>query len=214
MSNTYKTGWDNMKHITREAWLQAAIAQATPTFEQHGYIVPDVRVSCGWPVRGGLGKKRRVLGECWTADASADKLSAQIFVSPAISGIFEPFGVLATLVHELVHAVVGHKNLHNKIFGKCARAVGLEGKLTQTNASDALIAQFAVWSVSLGEYPHSQLDGLSTDKRKQSTRLRKCECPECGYAVRVTQKWLDIGAPLCPTDDILLEAEIKETDEN
>lgn len=40
------------------------------------------------------------------------------------------------------------------------------------------------------------------------------ECPECGYTVRTTQKWLDVGAPFCPTDNIPLEAEKKEIDED
>ena len=44
----------------------------------------------------------------------------------------------------------------------------------------------------------SPVGGASTAKPKQSTRLKKCECQECGYTVRVTQKWLDIGAPHCP----------------
>lgn len=201
-----------MRHTTRESWLQAAIKQATPLFSERGYTVPEIRVSCGWPVRGGLGKKKRVLGECWSKDASEDTLAAQIFISPAISGVSEPQGVLATLAHELVHAVVGHKEKHNKVFGECARLIGLEGKLTSTRASDALIAQFAVWTVSLGEYPHSQLNGLSTIGKKQTTRLIKCMCPECGYVVRITQKWLDIGAPICPTDMATLEAESKETE--
>lgn len=202
-----------MRYETREAWLQAAIEQATPLFEQHGYFVPAVRVACGWPVRGGLGKKRRVLGECWTKEASAGNLSAQIFISPALSDVTDEMGVLATLVHEIVHAVVGHKNLHNKIFGKCARAVGLEGKLTATHASDALRAQFAVWTVSLGEYPHSQLNGLSTDKRKQSTRLIKLECETCGYVARTTNKWLDEAGPVwCPRHG-MMKVEIND-DEN
>jgi hypothetical protein len=35
----------------REEWLQKAIAQhITPLFEQHEYKVPEVRVSCGFPV--------------------------------------------------------------------------------------------------------------------------------------------------------------------
>lgn len=33
---------------------------------------------------------------------------------------------------------------------------------------------------------------------KQTTRLLKCQCDICGYTVRVTRKWLDIGAPHCP----------------
>ena len=38
----------------------------------------------------------------------------------------------------------------------------------------------------------------STPTFKQTTRLLKCQCDICGYTVRVTRKWLDIGAPHCP----------------
>ncbi len=182
----------------------------TPLFKSAGYDVPIVRVACGWPVRGGLGKKKRVLGECWSKDASADQTSAQIFISPALDEVSADMGVLATLVHEVVHAVVGHKAAHNKVFGKCARGVGLEGKLTSTNAGEKLKAEFATWVAVLGEYPHSQLHGMEKEK-KQSTRLLKCECPECGYNVRVTAKWLLIGLPICPEHGDM-EAEVKFND--
>lgn len=39
---------------------------------------------------------------------------------------------------------------------------------------------------------------VSTRPKKQTTRLKKCECRECGYTVRVTAKWLEVGAPHCP----------------
>lgn len=36
-------------------------------------------------------------------------------------------------------------------------------------------------------------------KPKQSARLIKCVCPECGYIARTTRKWLDErGPPHCP----------------
>ncbi len=192
-----------IKHKTREGWLEAAVSLMAPLFEQHGYTIPAVRVACGWPVRGGCAAKKRVLGECWTKDAATDGL-AQIFISPYLIDTTE---VLATLIHEVVHAVVGHKEKHNKVFGKCARAVGLEGKLTATHASEALAATCKTWTEALGEYPHAKLDGLKTDSKKQGTRLLKALCGSktesyeetCGYTVRVTKKWLDeVGAPHCP----------------
>lgn len=194
----------NIKHKTREAWLEAAVACITPLFEQHGYKVPPLRVSTGWPVRGGLGKKKRVVGECWNKDAATDCVP-QIFISPwLVEMVSLDGGVLPTLVHEIVHAVVGHKEKHNKVFGKCARAVGLEGKLTATHAGDALVESCRVWSDSLGDYPHARLNGLKEPSKKQGTRMVKCECEAsegeeiCGYTVRTTKKWIEVGAPLCP----------------
>jgi len=34
--------------------------------------------------------------------------------------------------------------------------------------------------------------------KKQSTRLIKCVCPECGYTARITHIWLDTGNVTCP----------------
>jgi hypothetical protein len=30
--------------------------------------------------------------------------------------------------------------------------------------------------------------------------MLKAECPECGYTIRLTKKWADVGLPTCPTD--------------
>lgn len=39
---------------------------------------------------------------------------------------------------------------------------------------------------------------ISTRPKKQTARLLKAECAECGYTVRVTAKWLEVGPPHCP----------------
>lgn len=188
---------DKCKTETREQWLLDAVKLMIPLFKQHGYKVPPVRVACGWPSSRALSVKKRVLGECWAAEAAKDKVS-QIFISPYLNDVNDPCGVLPTLVHEVVHAVVGNKEKHNKVFGKCARAVGLEGKLTATNAGKVLLGHCKEWATKLGEYPHAKLDSLKSPRKKQTTRLVKAEC-ECGYNVRVTRKWLEeVGAPICP----------------
>lgn len=200
----------------REQWLQAAVTAMTPLFEQHGYKVPPVRVSCGWPSTRGVGTKSYTLGECWPQQASEDKV-AQIFINPRERQAASKDGVLATLVHEVVHAVVGCKEGHNKVFGKCARLMGLEGKLTATIAGAELVAKLVEWTKKLGDYPHAQLKPGFRLKKKQTTRLVKCECEDCGYNVRVTRKWLEAGAPLCPCNQKPMAFEIPdelEEDEN
>lgn len=186
-----------VKFETREQWLLKAVKLMAPLFAQHGYKVPAVRVACGWPSSRALSVKKRVLGECWANTAATDLVS-QIFISPYLEDAIDQFGVLPTLVHEVVHAVVGHKAGHGAVFGKCARAVGLEGKLTATHGSKQLLEACAEWVKLLGPYPHAKLDSLKSPRKKQTTRLVKCEC-ECGYNCRVTRKWLDeVGAPICP----------------
>lgn len=184
------------KHTTREAWLEAAVKLFTPLFESAGYMVPRVRVACGWPSRGSFAK-HRTLGQCWSRDASEDKVP-QIFISPYLSEPVEEYGVLPVLIHEVVHAVVGNEHKHNKVFGQCARAVGLEGKLTSTIGGAELLKKCASYVKQLGKYPHARLDTVGSPVAKQGTRLIKCECAKCGYTVRTTRKWLDeVGPPRC-----------------
>jgi hypothetical protein len=29
----------------------------------------------------------------------------------------------------------------------------------------------------------------------------KCECTQCGYLVRTTARWLEVGPPICPVPE-------------
>ena len=189
-----------MKFKQRETWLLAAVDLLTKKlFKPKGYKMPKVRVACGWPSARGLAAKNRTIGQCWSKRASADK-ATEIFISPfLVHKTTDTWGVVPTLVHELCHASVGVEEKHGKVFGDCARAVGLEGKLTATHAGKDLMALTKTLHKKLGPYPHAKLDAKKSPVKKQTTRLIKCECGECGYVCRTTRKWLeDVGAPLCP----------------
>ena len=185
----------------------AAVKLMESLFTQHGYFIPKLRVSCGWPSSGGLGQKRKTLGQCWPASAAADKLP-QIFISPWLEAKSN-IGVLPTLVHEVVHAVVGNDQKHNKVFRKCALAVGLEGKMTSTIASPVLMEVIEGWQVrELGPYPHGKLDPRKSPVAKQTTRMIKMECPDCEFVARTSQKWLDMYGPVqCPGCKTLTKVE-------
>jgi len=183
--------------ITREEWLNMGADSLRGLFKQHGYEVPErLRMTCGFPSRSAMSRKRQRIGECWDTAASADA-THEIFISPVLA---EPVEVLAVLAHEMVHATVGLKASHGAPFRKCALAIGLAGKMTATTAGDA----FKQWATAilprLGEYPHAKLDAKArSSEKKQGTRLIKCECADCGYTIRTTSKWLaGPGAPLCP----------------
>ena len=118
--------------------------------------------------------------------------SIQIMIVPNLA---DSARVLDVLVHELVHATVGNKEGHNHVFKACATAVGLEGKMTSTNAGEWLKALINEWISAEGEYPHST---LSTRYKKQTTRLHKCDCVQCGYTMRISSKWLKLATPRCP----------------
>lgn len=189
---------DGVKFNSREEWLMAATLELTPMFVAKGYDVPAIRVACGWPSSKGLSAKARRIGECWAAEAASDGVS-QIFISPWLNDVLHAQGVLATHTHEMIHAIVGIKCGHKGPFKQCARAIGLEGKLTSTHAGAELTETLKGISDKLGPYPHAKLDILQRPTKKQTTRMLKCECPQCGFVVRTTKKWLDdVGAPHCP----------------
>lgn len=182
-------------NTNREAWLNLMTDKyIRPMFKQHGYTIPaNVRLSCSLSSSGIHTKKhqkRFTLGECYSPTSSSDN-TIEIMIVPTLA---DSARVLDVLVHELCHATVGNKEGHNRVFGACARAVGLEGKLTSTKAGEALLALINQWVEAEGDYPHAT---LSTRYTKQTTRMHKCDC-KCGYTMRISSKWLKLATPRCP----------------
>jgi hypothetical protein len=182
-------------YTTREDWLAAAVTLLTSLFERNGYAVPKgVKVTCGWPGCGSIFKR---IGECWPAESS-EGMFHELFISPRLDDVIGEQGVLATLVHEMVHATVGCKAGHKGPFRKCATALGLEGKMTETIAGAELCKELEIISSKLGPYSHKRLIPIKGVK-KQTTRLLKVQCPTCDYVARVTRTHLsEKGAPICP----------------
>lgn len=193
-----------MAYKHREAWLEAAVLALEPVFSEvmaplykgdDGQIhsIPPLRVSCGWPSRHATSRSRQRIGECWDVEDAADGKN-HVFVSPVLE---DPIEVLETLVHEIVHAVVGGSKVgHRAPFRRLALAVGLEGKMTATRAGSLLRDRLAAFSAALGEYPHGAIT-LKARKMKQGTRMLKAECP-CGAIIRLTRKVIDHpGLPTC-----------------
>src|SRR5436190_16920899 len=87
----------------REVWLERAASFLLDYMVQQGLPRVAVRVSCGWPSRGGLGARAAVVGQCFPPTMCKDGIP-QIFVSPRIDDSLQ---VLGTLLHELLHAAIG-----------------------------------------------------------------------------------------------------------
>jgi hypothetical protein len=167
---------------TREQWLAKAIKALTPLFEKHGFKVPEkMRCGVGFP-RGA----RNAIGQAWSPKASADE-THEMFISPVLA---DPMRVLDVLLHEMAHHVVGTDEGHKAAFKRCATLVGLTGKMTATVASEDLLPVLQGIATRLGEYPHAVLSPKDKAK-KQSTRLKKMECLDCGLIIRTTDKWID-----------------------
>lgn len=194
--------------LTREQWLQNAVVEMEPWFQAKGYKIPPVRVSCGFPYAS-----KKAIGQCWDKSAASDKL-VQLFVSPVVKDEVAPQGVLSILVHEVVHGVVGNKEKHNKVFKKCALAVGLVGKMTETEAGPELTEKSKEWLKKLGPYPHATLNPGRRPVKKQTTRMIKCECKKCGYTVRTSAKWLEVGLPICPCNNQHMDCKLPKGKED
>lgn len=179
---------------TREAWLHAAAdllwSDVLAPVLGEGKEKPKWTISVGFPFRSS-----KAIGQCWDPAVASDEASA-IFISPKLHEVDSEQGVLATLLHEMIHAAVGVECGHRGAFRRTALAAGLEGKMTATVAGDDLIGTFKTLSEKLKAYPHGALNpGMR--RKKQATRLLKVACGDCGYTIRVTQKWVDVGLPTC-----------------
>jgi hypothetical protein len=203
--------------MNRETWLNQMAEMMRPRFEELGFPLPKFRVSIGFT---SAGKVSNIGGECWNSGNSADK-SFEIFISPIID---EAVQVAAVLWHELTHAAVGFDQKHKGDFAKVMLAIGMLRPMTDSKPGPEFISYIQPFLTELGALPHAKLSwghavrprlvgenaedgedgdgeelgGSSNAKPKQKTRLLKVLCSECGYTARVSQKWLDKGAPHCP----------------
>lgn len=146
---------------------------------------PEFRISIGFPKHSRGGK---AIAVCFAKEASSDNVN-EIFINPEIDN---PIQVLASNVHELIHAVDNCENGHKGYFAETARAVGLEGKLTSTYAGPELEARLKEYARLLGKFPHHKMNSDVTHK-PDGTRQRKVQCSnvECGFIFRTSQKWIN-----------------------
>lgn len=184
------------KITTREQWLNEFTRACRPKFMEAGYPLPnEVRCSIGHPSKG---IRSKVIGECWSSAASADG-HVEIFIRPSLQS--DTSRIADVLTHELIHAALGTEEGHGKTFGKVARFLGLEGKLTATTAGE----QWHLWAdpilAKLGPLPGAALAAgaeLAGGKKKQTTRMIKLSCDQCEFTCRTSAKHIH-DVMICPT---------------
>ena len=178
------------RYNTREEWLLAAIEQLRPAFVDCGEDFGQPRVSLGFSPGG---RSLQTAGTCWSKEASADN-TTEIFISPTVTTTTGPEGILAVLVHELIHAA-GYMD-HKSGFRRLALRLGLQGKMTATVAGPDLCQRLEAIDRQLGNYPGSYL--TADTRKKQTTRLIKLECHSCGFIARASRSALEnAGYPTC-----------------
>lgn len=158
--------------MNREQWLTQQAGEIAPLLQAAGKTLPQYRITCGWP----HGRKPGAW-QVWPASLSADG-TVEIMISPAVA---DSGAVFAALAAALASAA-----------GASLDQVGLD----QTGAfSDDRWLQILD---AAGEYPHAAIS--LAERPVQSTRMLKASCPQCGYTIRLTQKWAAQGLPACPVD--------------
>lgn len=177
-----------MKIENREHWLNLMLTTYIRShFKDAGYEVPtNVRFTCGFPSKMALSNTKRRIGECWDDKASADG-TFEISISPVLDNSVRVVGVQ---IHEVVHAVVGLKHGHKKVFGECAAAVGLTKPWTATSETDELKTKIQGWVDRLGPFPHGALSARVLERKAEKGRMLLMQCG-CGLKIRTTQKWID-----------------------
>jgi len=176
-----------MQHVHRETWLADLRDRYLKTyFLGQGYTIPaNVRIGVGWPSRGGLGKKKRVIGQAWSNECSEDQ-THEVIISLYLA---DPIKVVEVTIHELIHCTIGTEHGHRKPFSDACQKLGLVKPWTATSPSPELVALASTWIAALGPYPHAKLDGFQ--KKTEATRMLLMECVDCGLKIRTTQKWID-----------------------
>lgn len=180
----------------REEWLNAAAQRLRPWLASRGYTLGNPYLSVGeLAVRGD-----KAIGRCWSTGCSDDG-RGHIFVSARLT---DPVEVLAVLLHELGHDIVGVQHGHRKPFSQFCQRVGLVKPWTATTPSPDLRVFLAALAEELGAYPHAALTHVNK-KKKQPTRMRKYECPGCGQIVRAASDTLSITCNDCEVSFVLVE---------
>jgi len=122
-----------------------------------------------------------------------------------------------TTLHELGHVIAGRQAGHGQDWKDACKELGLlHAKAVGTNYHEAdmfspkvLAAIKAIPKPTDGK-PRTSFEvkgmcgqGLGTHGGKSrgkgsGSRLKKLECPRCGYTARTTKKWIEVGLPTCP----------------
>jgi hypothetical protein len=194
------------KIVTREDWLIAFVKGSRPIFENAGCTIPPkIKISIGFPSQNALSGRKQRLGEHWGTETT----DHHIFITPLIDDAIK---IAEITTHELVHACVG--NHHRKAFSTCGAAVGLEGKAAQMEAGELWHKLHESLLKALGPIPHHKIIPALKDEKKQTTRLLKCTCPDCGFVFRTTAKWLEGKSQIqCPDIDCGAIIKLNASDE-
>jgi hypothetical protein len=210
----------------REAWLHQVAERMAPAFAEIGFPIPAFRASVGFPYGAEMATgqcwDKRVSGDGHfeifinpgrdDSRAIASTLAHELAHAAAGLGcghkgdfakIVRALGFAGKLTHaqdldaapklaEWIDEILAgtgpipHAALSMNMRGAAKVAVKVGGGIARAPAGDDGDGEPA-------EGP------ISSRPKAQTGRLLKACCAECGYTVRVTAKWLEVGPPHCPS---------------
>ena len=205
-----------MKVITHEDYLVAVTTAVCEQYPATSAALSEVQLVFGTgPRRRGLTKLHRV----WNGGEPDEPLP---LVEIAAIGGLSPAETCHVVLHELAH-VLAPETGHGKEWRYAARQVGLMNPRAWPGAGQladwgtispairpkllaipmpterAPVDYYYDWSRRGCGAGYGTRGGTSRGEGAGSRYLRVvCQHSSCGYQVRVTRKWLEVGAPQCP----------------
>lgn len=192
-----------MSYQTREEWLTAALQVIRAHVPG---IASRIRVACGFP---STFRRSGTLAESWPSEASGDA-THEILISPTVA---LPAQVFPLLLSQALHSLPGAMSRESVTWREACIDAGLapaDEHWRSVDAGEDCWSTFGAAVEALGQYPHAEI--ATGAKKTQATRMLKLRCPQCGYIVRTTAKWLQTGLPTCH-DGATFVAETEEAGE-
>jgi hypothetical protein len=210
--------------LNREGWLTAFANEVAPIIQSRaGLKVPmdRIRLSCSFPRTRATPNRKGgyTTGVCMHGATHKSGIH-ELFINPLKANVLpihpdapddkRDQGVGDIVIHEMLHACFDEKTGHKAKFAKAAKAMGLTGKPTSTTAGPEAQKIIKAIVEKIGDYPHEALEG--TWGKKQTTRLLKVQCLDCGYVneagngytARITMTWIEnAGLPTCPCGAVM-----------
>lgn len=145
----------------REEWLSEAVSLLEPSLG-----VADLNMPEKWQVT--CGPTGKALGCCYKAKSARDQATRHIVIGMHYE---DPYEVLATLTHEMIHAALPDGVGHRYQFKEAAETIGLEGpaKATTVGKDTPLGIRLQEIMEELGPYPHVSLIPVIKEKPKRVT---------------------------------------------
>lgn len=183
----------------REEWLEKSVKLLeekvfkNPSLMEHPSAMPEKwKITCGWA----KGVTDRCMGACVDPVCSKDG-TTHLFIIPTQE---DSFSVLSTIVHEMIHAIVGIQEGHTGKF----RDMALYLQMTKPMTSSHIVPETPVYNVVMeileimGPYPHAAMvPKMKPTKPTQWVRWRSRKAPL--YTVLAnTKQVIEHGIPRDP----------------